>query len=152
MSQLGSAIRSQSELIHHDHQLLTERLAALDAALEGIVCHAEVFADLARSADVITAGKWLCAWLPEHFVQEEQTLAEVAKLGPEWLAFAAEMARQHADICGRLHRFCRIAAELEHAIDLESSICDLKQSGQDLTRFMVAHMGAEERKLRTLNA
>src|SRR5512146_2639302 len=152
MSQLGSAIRSQSEQIHHDHELLTERLAALEVALQGLVCYPEVFADLAGSLAVVDAGRWLCAWLPEHFVAEEQTLADLAKLGPEWLAFAAEMARQHRDICERLHTFCQIAGELEQTPDLEDFVCRLKQTGQDLTRFMVAHMGAEERKLRTLNA
>ncbi len=152
MSQSGSAIRSQSEHIHNDHQLLTERLAALAAALNGLICHAEVFADLASSVDVVTAGRWLCGWLPGHFVEEERTLEDVAKLGPEWAAFAKEMFRQHLDITERLRGFCALADSLERTTDLEDCICRLKQTGQDLTRFMTAHMGAEERKLRTLSA
>lgn len=148
----GSAIRHDSETIHHDHELLLQRLAGLDAALEALVCESEVYADLASSADVLGAGRWLCAWLPEHFEREEQTLAAVARLGPDWAVFSREMVRQHRAISERLRGFCQIAAELEQTADLERSICDLKQSGKQFTSMMTAHMSAEERKLRSLGA
>lgn len=151
MSQLGSAIRNYSETIHNEHQLLLDKLAGLDAALEALVCNSEVYANLASSADVLSAGRWLSTWLPEHFAGEEQSLAFVAGIGPEWAAFAAEMVRQHREITECVRRFCKVAVELERTADLENSICDLKQTGKNLTTFMAAHLGAEERKLRSLS-
>ncbi len=148
---LGPEIRHHSEAVENEHHLLQQRLAGLDAALEAIECYSEVYANLRSTREVREASQWLCAWLPEHFVREEQgLLSDLAKLGPDMATFAGEMARQHREIAERLRTFCRAAAELEQAADLEASICDLKTTGQQLTRFMVAHMGAEERKVHSL--
>ncbi len=150
---LDPGIRHRSEAIESEHQALLERLAGLDAALDAIECYAEVYANLRSTADVLVAGFWLSGWLPEHFRREEQgLLSDLANLGPEMAAFAAEMTRQHREITARLQTFCQAAVQLEGAADLDASICSLKQTGKELTRFMVAHMGAEERKVRGLSA
>ncbi len=148
---LGQEIRNRSEAIENEHQLLQERLAGLEAALTAIECYSEVYANLRSTAEVLKAGQWLSGWLPDHFVREERgLLTELAKTSPDMATFAGEMARQHREIAERLRDFCKVAVELEQATDLESSICQLKETGQQLTRFMVAHMGAEERKVRSL--
>ncbi len=151
MTGKSPAIRNQSEMIQQEHQELLRRLADLDSALEAIVCYSEVYANLASCADVIKAGRWLSGWLPPHFLREEEgVLKALAKLGPDMAKFAAEMKRQHREIAERVQKFCQVAAGLEQAADLQDSICDLKQAGKELTGFMAAHMGAEERKLRSL--
>ncbi len=150
---LGPEMRHHSEAIVNEHHLLQQRLAGLDAALDALVCYSEVYVNLAGSAQVLSAGRWLSGWLPDHFVREEAgVLSDLARLGPDMATFAAEMARQHREISERLRAFCKVAVELEQTTDLETSICNLKETGKELTRFMAAHMGAEERKLRSLNA
>ncbi len=151
MAGTGPAIHDQSEMIQHEHQELLRRLADLDSALEAMVCYSEVYANLASCEDVIKTGRWLSGWLPPHFVREEEgVLKALARLGPDMAKFAAEMKRQHREIGERVQKFCQIATGLEQAADLQDSICGLKQAGKELTTFMAAHMGAEERKLRSL--
>ncbi len=148
---LGPEIREQSETVENEHKTLQQRLASLDAALDAIECYSEVYVNLRSTTDVLVAGFWLSGWLPEHFLREEQgLLSELAKLGPDMATFSGEMARQHREIADRLRAFCRVAVELEEATDLEASICTLKETGKELTRFMAAHMRAEERKVRSL--
>lgn len=128
-----------------------QRLQKLDRALDALVCCSEVFADLASSAEVVEQGRWLSGWLPGHFVREEETvLAGVARLGPEFAAFAREMKRQHREMGARADAFCESAARLEHCDDLQQSICDLKDEGKRLTSSIAAHMGAEERTFATI--
>ncbi len=140
-----------SQDVQHEHEQLMQRLRKLDRALDALVCYAEVYADLASSAEVAEEGRWLSGWLPGHFVREEETvLAGVALLGPEFAAFAREMKRQHREIGARAAAFCEAAACLPHCDDLQRSICDLKEEGKRLTGSIAAHMDAEERTFATI--
>jgi hemerythrin HHE cation binding domain-containing protein len=151
MASANQTFQKHSEAISVEHQELMQRLQQLDSSLDKLVCYAEVYADLASSADVVQTGRWLAGWVPEHFAREEQTvLASVARLGPEFAAFSREMKQQHKEISVRLESFCRVANHLEDAADLEQTICKLKEQGKSLTTFMATHMGAEERKFSTV--
>lgn len=74
----------------------------------------------------------------------------VAPFGPDWSAFAREMKKQHQQLGERLKDFCAAMDELEDAQDLELSIFELKRKGEEFTKQMASHMGAEERRLEIL--
>ncbi|MFB3815324.1 MAG: hemerythrin domain-containing protein [Terriglobales bacterium] len=147
MASAEPAVSKVSEDVQHEHQQLIERLQKLDRALDALVCYSEVYADLGSSAEIVQQGRWLAGWLPGHFVREEETmLAPLARLGPDFAAFAREMKLQHQEIGRGVEAFCRAASRLRRAEDLQQSICDLKDQGKRLTSTMAAHLGAEERK------
>lgn len=140
--------RADSETNHYEHTSLMQELQKLEAALSGIICYSEVYTNLASIEEVHSWVRQLRNDVPTHFAHEEQSvLAPVATLGGEWPAFASEMRRQHLELQRQLESFCETAERLEDADDLEQCICDLKQRGEEFTRHMASHMGAEERKL-----
>ena len=139
--------RTEQEKIQQEHCQVMARLAQLDRALEALVCHSEVYADFAALARVREAALWLCDWLPSHFVHEEGGVLELlAQRGPEFAAFVREMKRQHFEIVARVNLLCERTADFDTCADLEEAVCALKQTGKELTSFMAAHMGTEERK------
>lgn len=142
---------ADSQANHQEHELLLGQLHELESALNGLICYAEVYADLGTAAQVYQSGRRLQASVPRHFQHEEQSVLDaVAALGPDWSAFCKEMKRQHQQLCGKLKDFCAAMDELEDAQDLEESIADLKQKGEEFSRQMASHMGAEERRLEIL--
>ncbi len=151
MASAKPALAMASDTMQQEHGELMQRLQKLDQALDALVCYSEVYADLSVCADLMREGRWLCGWLPGHFVREEETLlAALARLGPEYAAFVREMKRQHQEIGKGAAAFSAAAGRLEASDDLQQSICDLKEEGKRLTSTMAAHMGAEERKLATV--
>lgn len=143
--------RSDSETNHYEHVSLRQELNKLDSALAALVCYSEVYADLGSIEQVRAWVRRLHEDVPSHFAHEEQqVLAPVASLGPEWQAFVSEMRRQHLDLQQQLEAVCAVAERVRDSDDLESSICKLKEQGEQVTRQMASHMGAEDRKLSTM--
>ncbi len=146
-----AAFQEQSEKNHLEHDSLRRDLQALETALAELVCYAEVYANLASAGRVGECGRGLLSRVPGHFAQEETTLlANVARMGPAAKAFVQEMKRQHLELQNRLEAFGRMLDQLDSATDLDDAICRLKQTGEEFTRQMSAHMTAEERKIAAL--
>ena len=142
---------ADSQANHQEHEQLLAELRALESALNGLVCYAEVYTDLGTAPQVYAAGRQLRTAVPRHFQHEEQTVLDaVAALGPDWAAFCKEMKRQHQQLSGKLEDFCAAMDELEDAPDLEECICELKRRGEEFSKQMASHMGAEERRLEIL--
>jgi len=134
-----------------EHAEMISRLAALNSALDSLICYSEVYADLAGVGPAQELARWLAVRLPEHFLSEETgILAEIARLGPQDAAFSQDMKRQHHEIARHLEAFGKAANAFQTAEDLQQSIRDLKEEGEALSSFMAAHMGAEERKYSAL--
>jgi hypothetical protein len=145
--------RTHSEIIHHEHEALNSELREMQAALEALVCHAEVFANLASADRLYLCGRHLAHVLPEHFENEETTLLDpLAVRSPELAAFALEMKRQHAEMRDRLVEFCARLEGLEDCQDLYESIVEIKDRGMAFTRQLAAHMHVEETKFQKLAA
>ncbi|MFB3917012.1 MAG: hemerythrin domain-containing protein [Terriglobales bacterium] len=139
-----------AEVIQNEHRQLMRRLSELDAALEGLACYSEVYANLASAPQIQAASQWLSEWLPSHFLREENTLfTHLAALGPEAAAFTRDMKRQHEEIGRRLQAFSAEAEQLRQSQDLEQSVVALKQFGADLTSFIAKHMKAEDKRFAT---
>lgn len=142
-----AALRSDSELIHHEHRALSSELSALEFALDSLICYSEVFTDLAATERVYRCARHLARTLPEHCENEEATvLAEIARLGPELDKFAAEMKRQHLELQQELSRFCRLIDQVEGSSDIEQAVYQVKERGLKFARALAAHMETEERK------
>jgi hypothetical protein len=143
--------RTDSESNHFEHLTLMQQLQELDGALAGLVCHSEVYADLSTAETICRCGRELRETVPSHFAHEEHAVLEaVALLGPQWAAFAREMKGQHLQLQGKLDAFCEAVERLRTGEDLEQSISQLKQSGEEFAGRMLSHMVAEERKLNTI--
>jgi hypothetical protein len=151
MSRLSTAFRNDTEINHHEHEFLMQQLAALDSALDELVCYAEVFADLGSAARVCRCGRELALALPRHFAHEEAAILEpVSKLNSELAVFTEEMKRQHRVFQAQFEALRQVMDGLEDAPDLEAAICALKEKGQEFTHGLASHMGAEERRLNRL--
>ena len=147
MSESAAVFRSDSELIHHEHRALSSELAALEFALDSLVCYSEVFTNLASTERVYRCGRHLARTLPEHFENEEATvLAQLAALGPEQAEFAEQMKRQHQDLREQLTRFCLLIDQVETAGDIEQAVVEVKECGLKFAHALAAHMDVEERK------
>jgi len=143
--------RTDSESNHFEHLTLMQQLQELDAALAALVCYAEVYANLGSADKICRCGRELRETVPSHFAHEEQAVLDaVTLLGPQWAAFAREMKAQHLQLQGKLDVFCDAIDRLQSAEDLENSICQLKQCGEQFADQMLSHMVAEERKLSTI--
>lgn len=148
MPDVTAALRSDSQLIHHEHQALSSELAALEFALDSLICYSEVLTNLAAIERVYRCGRHLARTLPEHFENEEETvLTEVAALSPELGQFAEAMKRQHAELRQQLTKFCLLIDQVEHSSEIERTVSEVKESGLEFARALTAHMEAEERKL-----
>ncbi len=146
-----AAFHEKSEANHLEHESLRRELQTLEAALAELVCHSEVYANLASAGRVRECGHGLLQRVPGHFAHEETTLlADVARMGPTAKMFVEEMKRQHIELQAQLEAFGDIAEQLQTASDLDGTICRLKQAGEDFMRRMGAHMSAEERRIATL--
>ena len=151
MPEVTAAFRSESELIHHEHQALSSELAALEFALDSLICYSEVFTNLAATERVYRCGRHLARTLPEHFENEEATvLAEIAGVSPELGDFAEEMKRQHRELRQKLTGFCLLIDQVENSNDIEQTVFEVKERGLELARSLAAHMDAEERKFSSL--
>ena len=140
--------RTDSELNHHEHQVLRKQLRNLDAALDGLVCYSEVFADLGTAGDLYRWGNQIRRAFPDHVLHEERSVLDaVSTQGSDWQAFAQEMKQQHRNLLQKLETFCEAMDELEDSPDLEQCITELKTRGQEFARQLAGHMDAEERKL-----
>ncbi len=148
MASLDPSFHQQTANIHREHEELIAQLDTLDAALEQIVCYAEIFSDLATANQAISSGQWIAEWLPRHHAAEETTVLEtIAKMSPELTSFAREMKRQHIEMRMRLEAFRDHITHLGENRDLENAVSELKREGKDLTRMIRLHMTAEEKKL-----
>jgi len=147
MPEMTAAFRSESELIHHEHQALSSELAALEFGLDSLICHSEVFTNLAATQRIYRCGRHLVRTLPEHFENEEATvLAEIAALSPEMSKFAEEMKRQHRELRQQLTGFCLLIDQVEGSSNIENTVSEVKERGLEFVRALAAHMDAEERK------
>jgi hypothetical protein len=147
MPDMTAAFRSESELIHHEHQALSSELAGLEFALDSLICYSEVFTNLAATERVYRCGRHLARTLPEHFENEEATvLAEIAGVSLELSKFAAEMKRQHRELRQKLTEFCVLIDQVESSNDIEQTVFEVKERGLEFARLLAAHMDAEERK------
>ncbi len=147
MASLDPKFHEETVTIHQEHEELLARLDQLDAAVEQMVCYAEVFTDLATANQATSQGKWIAEWLPRHYEREETTVLEtIARMSPELASFAREMKRQHNEMRLRLESFRDRIAHLSENADLERAVNELKRDGKDLTRMMRLHMAAEEKK------
>ena len=151
MPEMTAAFRSDSQLIHHEHQALSSELAALEFALDSLICYSEVLTNLAVTERVYRCGRHLARTLPAHFENEEATvLAEIATLGPEFNKFAEEMKRQHCQFRQQLTGFCLLIDQVEGSSDVEQAVSEVKDHGLQFVRALTAHMDAEERKFASL--
>jgi hypothetical protein len=151
MPEVTEAFRSDSQLIHHEHQALSSELAALEFALDSLICYSEVFTNLAVTERVYRCGRHLARTLPVHFENEEATvLAEIASLGHEFNKFAEEMKRQHQDLRQQLTGFCLLIDQVEGSSDIEQAVSAVKDHGLQFARALAAHMDAEERKFASI--
>jgi hypothetical protein len=151
MPELTAAFRSDAELIHHEHQALSSELAALELALDSLICYSEVFTNLAATERVYRCGRHLARTLPEHFDNEEATvLAEIARLSPEMGKFAEEMKRQHRELRQKLTGFCLLMEQVEDSSDIEQAVAEVKERGLEFAQALATHMEAEERKFRSV--
>jgi hypothetical protein len=145
-------VRMEQEHIQSDHRDMLALLADMDRALESLVCYSEVFADLKGVSLVAQTGRDLATRLGEHFAEEEPKMLDaIAKLGPEFAAFSAEMKRQHGEFAERISDLCNVSRQFETVADLEESISSLKRQVQSLAHAMMVHMAAEDRKFAELN-
>jgi hypothetical protein len=148
MASLDPNFHQQTASIHREHQELIAQLDMLDAALDQIVCYAEIFSDLATANQAVSSGRWMAEWLPKHQSYEETTvLATIARMSPELTSFAREMKRQHNEMRLRLEVFREHLDHLVENRDLEAAVAELKREGKDLTSMIRLHMNAEEKKL-----
>ena len=153
MATVTPSFRTETELVHREHQILMGELDELQVALESLVCYSEVYANLAGTEQVYRCGRHLIEWVPGHFDNEEATvLTEFEKISPELAAFSREMKNQHKSLRGHLELFCRAIEDFEDSEDLSGAIDELKSRGQEFTRELAAHMGAEERKFDQLHS
>ena len=84
----GVQFRTDSEVIHYEHQALSSELAALEFALDSLIGCSEVFTNFASTERVYRCTRHLAHSLPEHFQNEENTiLAEVAGLKARGVVF-----------------------------------------------------------------
>ena len=151
MPEMTAAFRSDAQLIHHEHQALSSELAALEFALDSLICYSEAFTNLAATERVYRCGRHLARTLPVHFENEEATvLAEIAGLGPEFNKFAEEMKRQHQDLRQQLTGFCLLIDQVEGNSDIEQAVSEVIEHGLQFARALAAHMDAEERKFASL--
>lgn len=151
MPEITAAFRSDSQLIHHEHQALSSELAALEFALDSLICYSEAFTHLAATERVYRCGRHLARTLPVHFENEEATvLAEIASLSPELNEFSAEMKRQHQELRQQLTRFCLLIDQVEGSSDIERTVSEVKDHGLQFARALAAHMDAEERKFASI--
>ena len=147
MASLDPKFHEETVSIHKEHEELLAQLDQLDAAVEQMVCYAEVFTDLATANQAMSRGRWIADWLPRHYAHEETTVLEtIARMSPELASFAREMQRQHNEMRVRLEGFRDRLAHLHETRDLESAVSEMKREGGDLTRMMRLHVAAEEKK------
>jgi hypothetical protein len=151
MPEMTEAFRSDSQLIHHEHRALSSELAALEFALDSLICYSEVFTNLAATERVYRCGCHLARTLPVHFENEEATvLAEIGRLSPELNEFSEEMKRQHRELRQQLTRFCLLVDQVEGSSDIEGAVSEVKEHGLQFARALAAHMDAEERKFASI--
>jgi len=147
MASLDPKFHDDTITIHREHEELMAQLDQLDAALEQMVCYAEVFTDLATANQAASHGKWMAEWLPRHYAHEETTVLEtIARMSPELASFAREMKRQHRVMRVRLESLRDMLAHLSESRDLESAVNDVKKDGREFTRMMRLHMATEDKK------
>ena len=153
MATVTSTFQTETEIVHREHQVLMGELDELQVALDSLVCYSEVYANLAGTEQVYRCGRHLIEWLPGHFDNEEATvLRDIEKISPELAAFSREMKSQHKNLRGHLELFCRAIEDFEDSEDLGAAVDELKSRGQEFTRELAAHMGAEERKFDQLHS
>lgn len=147
MADMTALFRSDSQLIHHEHRALSSELAALEFALDSLICYSEVFTNLAATERVYRCGRHLARTLPEHFENEEATvLAQLAARSPEMAKFAEEMKRQHSELRQQLTRLCLLIDQVESSSDIEQAVSEVKERGLEFARSLAAHMEVEERQ------
>ncbi|MGE5207434.1 MAG: hemerythrin domain-containing protein [Chlamydiota bacterium] len=147
MPEMTAAFYSDAQLIHHEHQALSSELAALEFALDSLICYSEVLTNLAAIERVYRCARHLASTLPEHCENEEATvLAEIAKLSPELGKFAEEMKRQHSELRQQLTGFCRLIDQVEGSSNIEQAIAEVKERGLEFAHALATHMEVEERK------
>ena len=148
MAGVDPKLSEASMTLQREHNELMSRLDALDAALEQIVCYAEIFSDLATANQALQEGRWVEQWLPRHQAYEETSVLEtIANMSPELAGFAREMRRQHNEMRLRLESFREHIEHLGENRDLETAVTELKREGKDLTRMMRLHMAREDKTL-----
>lgn len=147
MPEMTAAFYSDAQLIHHEHQALSSELAALEFALDSLICYSEVLTNLAVTERVYRCARHLARTLPEHFENEEATvLAEIAKIGPDLGTFAEEMKRQHRELRQKLTGFCLLIDQVEGSSDIEQTVSEVKERGLEFANALAVHMEVEERK------
>ncbi len=148
MATLTASFRTETGKVHLEHQILAQMLRSLDAALDELVCYAEVFADLASAERVCRYGRQLVEKFPEHCRREEElVLGPVSEVSPELAEFCGEMKNEHAALMAQLATFGEALGELEKAEDLSEAVCHLKERGKALTSELRRHVAYEEREL-----
>jgi hemerythrin HHE cation binding domain-containing protein len=153
MATVTSSFQTETEIVHREHRVLMGELDELQVALDSLVCYSEVYANLAGTEQVYRCGRHLIEWLPGHFDNEEATvLRDIEKISPELASFSREMKSQHKNLRGHLELFCRAIESFEDSEDLGAAVEELKSRGQEFTRELAAHMGAEERKFDQLHS
>lgn len=148
MATLTATFRAETGKVHRDHQILAQLLRSLDVALDGLVCYAEVFADLASAARVNRCGRQLIDHFPEHCRREEElVLGPVSEVSPELAEFCREMKSEHTELFARLANFGAALDELDKAEDINEAVCHVKERGKELTAEMRRHVANEEHEL-----
>jgi len=148
MATLTATFRTESERIHGEHQLLEQVLRKLDSALERLVCYSEVYANLATAEQVRRYGRQLIEEFPGHCRREQAlVLGPVSKVSPELAEFCDQMKVEHSELLVRLSMFRAALDDFDKAEDLNEAICDLKDTGKELTQQLRHHVVREEQEL-----
>jgi len=145
MAGLVAGFDKASEVVRHEHEAINSELSELEACLKALVCYSEVYADLSPVERLDRCGRHLQTTLPEHFRNEESTIfVDLETAFPRLQSFVQQMKRQHSDLQAGFDQFCHVLDEVDESNDVEQTICNLKQTGLDFTRAMMAHIATEE--------
>lgn len=138
------ALTEHARQIQQEHDYLLGQLNQLQAALARMQCYSEVFASYDGAEDASRIATRMLETILRHFEHEEKTI--LIALGRRSPAFAREMQRQHDGIRHAMQAFTTDLLYLQQADDPAEAIQHVKDEGEQVTRMMVAHMDAEERR------
>jgi len=143
MAILTDIFAAERELNHEEHQRLVAEVAAFEAALETLTPP--------QADDLRRLERRLSDAVPRHFATEEKTvLASLGRVRPEAKPFCKAMKRQHAAIQRNFEKFKRMAADLSFAPEPARALAEVRQYGLQVSRQLLQHMNAEDKKISEL--
>jgi hemerythrin len=143
MAILTDIFVAEREINHEEHLRLAAEVAAFEAALETLPG--------AGHNDLRRLERRLSDAVPRHFATEEKTvLASLGRVRPEAKPFCKAMKRQHAAIKKNFEKFQRMTAELSFAPEPARALAEVRQYGLQVSRQLLQHMKAEDKRIAEL--